>query len=195
MGRNLKSRNRMLAGISFAGAAAMVGAAFAAVPLYEVFCQVTGYGGATQIASNLPSQTLDRTIMIRFNADVDRKLPWVVNPVQDSINVKVGENRLAFYRAKNLSQKPITGTAAFNVTPAKAGLYFSKIDCFCFTEQKLKAGAIVDMPVSFFVDPEIAKDPNLTDVTTITLSYSFFQSEHDVDRTVQIRKAPSYTDG
>lgn len=172
-----RSRNRFVAFISFVAAGGMLGAAFAAVPLYEVFCQVTGYGGTPQTAAAPPSNVLNRQIEIRFNSDVDKALRWRVDPMQDSISVKVGESALAMYRAKNLSPNIITGTAAFNVTPAKAGPYFTKIECFCFTEQKLGAGATVDMPVSFFVDPAIGEDPNLNDVTTITLSYAFFHTE------------------
>jgi cytochrome c oxidase assembly protein subunit 11 len=195
MARDLKTRNRRLAGISFLTSIGMVGAAYAAVPLYEVFCQVTGYGGTTQVSDVVPERVLDRKITIRFNADVDKALPWRFAPAQDRVELKVGEQGLAFYRAKNLSRNTITGTAAFNVTPAKAGLYFNKIACFCFTEQRLEAGREVDMPVTFFVDPAIADDPNLNDVTTITLSYTFFQTEIEPDRTARADKVSANTDG
>jgi cytochrome c oxidase assembly protein subunit 11 len=195
MAANLKIRNLRLALVSFSVAAGMVGAAYAAVPLYEVFCQVTGFGGTTQTAEAAPAVTLDRKITVRFNADVGKALPWRFAPAQDRVELKIGEQALAFYRAKNLSGRTITGTAAFNVTPAKVGQYFNKIACFCFTEQELKAGAEVDMPVTFFIDPAIADDPNLNEVTTITLSYTFFETEPDPDRTVRMVPETRNTDG
>jgi len=195
MAANLKIRNLRLALVSFSVAAGMVGAAYAAVPLYEVFCQVTGFGGTTQTAEAAPAVTLDRKITVRFNADVGKALPWRFAPAQDRVELKIGEQALAFYRAKNLSGRTITGTAAFNVTPAKVGQYFNKIACFCFTEQELKAGAEVDMPVTFFIDPAIADDPNLNEVTTITLSYTFFETEPDPDRTVRTVPETRNTDG
>ena len=195
MAANLKIRNLRLALVSFSVAAGMVGAAYAAVPLYEVFCQVTGFGGTTQTAEAAPAVTLDRKITVRFNADVGKALPWRFAPAQDWVKLKIGEQALAFYRAKNLSGRTITGTAAFNVTPAKVGQYFNKIACFCFTEQELKAGAEVDMPVTFFIDPAIADDPNLNEVTTITLSYTFFETEPDPDRTVRTVPETRNTDG
>ena len=152
----------------------MAGLAYASVPLYRWFCQVTGYGGTTQIATAAPVERHARSVTVRFNADVNSELPWRFQPVERSVKVRLGEERLAFYRAKNLGDRPATGTATFNVTPAKAGPYFAKLDCFCFTEQTLEAGRSVDMPVSFYVDPELAADRNLDDVTTITLSYTFF---------------------
>lgn len=195
MAANLKIRNLRLVLVSFSVAAGMVGAAYAAVPLYEVFCQVTGFGGTTQTAEAAPAVTLDRKITVRFNADVGKALPWRFAPAQDRVELKIGEQVLAFYRAKNLSGRTITGTAAFNVTPAKVGQYFNKIACFCFTEQELKAGAEVDMPVTFFIDPAIADDPNLNEVTTITLSYTFFETEPDPDRTVRTVPETRNTDG
>ena len=195
MARSLAFRNRRLALISFTVAVGMVGASYAAVPLYEIFCRVTGYGGTTQVAETAPEKALERSMTIRFNADVGRKMPWQFEPAQDRIEVKVGEQALAFYRAKNVSGRTITGTATFNVTPSKAGLYFNKVACFCFTEQELADGAEVDMPVTFFVDPEIVNDPNLNDVTTITLSYTFFETEPDPDRSVRKVKTSGNTDG
>lgn len=159
--------------------AGMVGLSFAAVPLYRAFCQVTGFGGTTQIATAAPVQATDRDMTIRFNADVDPALPWRFSPDLRSVEVKVGEQKLAFFKARNLSDKPITGTATFNVVPLKAGAYFSKVACFCFTEQRLEPGEEVEMPVSFFVDPEISSDPNLDEVQTITLSYTFFRSDEE----------------
>jgi cytochrome c oxidase assembly protein subunit 11 len=195
MARNLTYRNWRLALISFTVAAGMVGASFAAVPLYEVFCQVTGYGGTTQVAEAAPGEVLDRKMTVRFNADVGKEMPWRFVPAQDRVDIKVGEQALAFYRAKNISGRTMTGTATFNVTPAKAGQYFNKVECFCFTEQELKAGAEIDMPVTFFIDPDIANDPNLNEVTTITLSYTFFETEPDPERTVRTVTEPGKTDG
>src|SRR5690606_31557032 len=162
-----------LAGIALG----MVMMAYAAVPLYQLFCQVTGFGGTTQVATAASEEVLDREIVVRFNADVNPALPWTFQPEQREARLKVGEQGLAFYRAVNNGTEPVIGTATYNVTPLKAGLYFSKIQCFCFTEQRLEPGESMDMPVTFFVDPSIADDPNLNDVRTITLSYTFFRTQ------------------
>ncbi len=146
------------------------------MPLYDLFCRVTGYGGTTQVAVSAPSEPLDRRITIRFNGDVQSRLPWAFEPRQVEMSVRIGESALAFYGARNLSDQPRAGTATFNVTPQKAGIYFNKIDCFCFTEQLLRAGETADMPVTFYVDPAIVDDPGMRDVTTITLSYMFFDA-------------------
>lgn len=155
----------------------MGGLAYASVPLYKLFCQVTGYGGTTQVAFQPSSKAIKRDIKIRFDANTNPALDWWFKPTQQSINLAVGENALAFYKAKNRGDQSIVGTATFNVTPEKAGLYFNKVECFCFTEQVLAPQEEVDMPVSFFIDPDIANDPNLDDVTTITLSYTFFRAK------------------
>jgi cytochrome c oxidase assembly protein subunit 11 len=152
----------------------MIGLSFAAVPLYRIFCQVTGYGGTTRAAVAVPDVISDRTIKVRFNADISPDLPWRFRPEQHVVELHLGEQGLAFYRAKNLGSRAITGTATFNVTPPAAGQYFNKIDCFCFTEQRLEAGEEVDMGVTFFVDPAIAEDPDLAKLPDITLSYTFF---------------------
>lgn len=173
MNSDLRVRNRRILVATLGVVVAMIGLSYAAVPLYDLFCRVTGYGGTTQIAA-APSETMrDRVMKIRFDASANG-IPWNFQPVQREIAIRVGENAIAFYRAENLSAKPVTGTASFNVTPLKAGLYFDKIDCFCFSEQRLEPGQVMDMPVSFYVDPAIADDPNLDDVKTITLSYTFF---------------------
>lgn len=156
--------------------AGAVGLAFASVPLYRLFCQVTGYGGTTQVATEAPAEVGTRRITVRFNADVHRDLPWAFAAAQREMTLAVGETGLAFYRATNRAGGAITGMATFNVTPQKAGIYFDKLACFCFSEQTLAAGATVEMPVSFFVDPAIVDDPNLADVSTITLSYTFFRA-------------------
>jgi cytochrome c oxidase assembly protein subunit 11 len=155
---------------------AMGALVYYAVPLYRLFCQVTGYGGTVQRAAAAPGASGTRTFTVRFNADVNRDLPWSFRPVSREITVRVGEEKLAHYRARNRAAKPVTGTATFNVTPQKAGMYFVKVACFCFTKQRLEAGRSVDMPVSFYVDPAILKDPNLRDVRTITLSYTFYRA-------------------
>ncbi len=155
----------------------MVGLSFASVPLYRLFCQVTGYGGTTQVAVAAPAAVGERVITVRFNADLARDMPWRFRPAQGEIRLRVGEVGLAFYNATNPTAKAVTGTATYNVTPQKVGPYFNKIACFCFDEQTLEAGASARMPVSFFIDPEISQDPNLDDVTTVTLSYTFFETE------------------
>lgn len=155
----------------------MVGVSFAAVPLYDLFCRVTGFGGTTQTAEALPGVVLDRKVTINFNADTDRAMPWDFKPEQRSIEVKLGQKGLTAYHAKNTSSAPVTGTAVYNVTPLKAGKYFHKIQCFCFGEQTLKPGEDVDMPVMFFVDPKMNEDPAMEDVKTITLSYTFYKAE------------------
>jgi cytochrome c oxidase assembly protein subunit 11 len=154
----------------------MVGLSFAAVPLYRIFCQVTGYGGTTQRA-DAPSDTVtDREITVRFDATMSSELNWSFQPVERRVTLKIGENRLAFYKAENLSDQKLTGTATFNVTPEIAGIYFSKIDCFCFTEQTLMPHQKVDMPVSFYIDPAILDDPDASRLEEITLSYTFFRA-------------------
>jgi cytochrome c oxidase assembly protein subunit 11 len=172
--------NRRVAFAMVGVVAVMVGMAYAAVPLYRIFCQVTGYGGTTGQAASAPTQIGDRVITVRFDANTaGTDMPWRFEPVVPSMSVRVGEEHLAFYRARNPSQIAITGTATFNVTPHLAGAYFRKIACFCFSEQRLEAGESVDMPVSFFVDPDIVNDPNLRELKTITLSYTFFKSKKE----------------
>ncbi len=153
----------------------MLGLTAAAVPLYQLFCQVTGYGGTTQRADAAAAEVLDRTIKVRFNADIAGDLPWRFAPEQREMEVRLGEQNLAFYRAANRSDRAIVGSATFNVTPFKAGAYFSKIACFCFEEQTLAAGEAVEMPVSFYVDPAILEDPDTRGLEAITLSYTFFK--------------------
>jgi cytochrome c oxidase assembly protein subunit 11 len=160
--------------------AGMVMLAYASVPLYRLFCQVTGYGGTTRVANAPPADgVIERAVTVRFDANVNRELAWSFEPAQASLTVKLGEQGLAFYRATNLSARPLVGTATFNVMPDKAGRYFNKIQCFCFTEQRLEPGESVDMPVLFFIDPEMAKDRHAGSVKTITLSYTFFPAVDD----------------
>lgn len=157
----------------------MTGLAYAAVPLYDMFCRVTGYGGTTQRADAGADRVLDKTITIRFDASISPKLDWTFKPAQSSMKVRIGESALAIYEASNSTGEALTGTATYNVTPAIAGYYFRKVDCFCFTEQRLKAGERTDMPVSFFVDPEIMDDPEAREIDEITLSYTFFPKKQD----------------
>ena len=154
--------------------AGMVGMSFAAVPLYAMFCQVTGYGGTTQRADAAPEATLDRTITVRFDANVGNGLGWSFRPAAREVRVKLGEIGEVAYLAENRTRGVTTGSAVFNVAPGEAGVYFNKIACFCFTEQTLAAGERVEMPVTFFVDPAIADDPDLAGINTITLSYTFY---------------------
>lgn len=152
----------------------MLALTFASSALFRMFCEKTGHGGTTQIATTLPTRIEDRIITIRFNADIQPQLPWEFKPLQTQVNVKAGEVGLAFYHGKNLSPFPTVGMATYNVTPHKAGIYFHKVACFCFLEQHLEGGQETDFPVQFFIDPDIVKDPNMNDVDTITLSYTFF---------------------
>lgn len=154
----------------------MVGLSFASVPLYRMICQVTGWGGTTQmVAENKSAQIFDREITVRFHTDVARGMPWEFKPDLRSVKVRVGQDGLISFMAKNLAGTPVTGTAVYNVTPLKVAKYFYKTQCFCFGEQTLTPGQTQHMPVTFFVDPEIMKDPDMDDIKTITLSYSFFQ--------------------
>ncbi|MGF1456344.1 MAG: cytochrome c oxidase assembly protein [Alphaproteobacteria bacterium] len=155
-------------------AGAMIGVAYAAVPLYDAFCRVTGFGGTTQVAAVTSEAVLKRTMTVRFDANTARGLPWTFKPLQTSSTGRIGENMLAFYEVTNTSDKAVTGTATYNVTPQKAGLYFAKVDCFCFEEQTLEPGQTLRMAVSYFVDPALDEDPTQDDVKTITLSYTFF---------------------
>ena len=182
------SRHRRLALVLVAGVAAMIGLTYASVPFYRLFCQVTGFGGYTQRADHAPSAALERMVTVRFNADVNVGLPWLFAPLQREVRVHVGETAMAYFRAQNMASRRVTGQATFNVTPDKAGLYFTKIQCFCFNEQALDPGQSVDMPVTFFVDPKLASDPKMADVQTITLSYTFFRAVDDGAQTSQLAK-------
>lgn len=171
------AKNRRVALISAAVVVGMVGLAYASVPLYRLFCQVTGFGGTTQRAEAAPAQTVDRTMTILFDANTAGSLPWTFEPMQRALQVKVGAENFAYYRATNNSDHAITGSAVFNVTPDTSGAYFNKIECFCFTQQTLKPGQTVEMPVSFFIDPAIVEDHGLDKIDTITLSYTFYPAD------------------
>jgi cytochrome c oxidase assembly protein subunit 11 len=165
--------------------AGMTGLAYASVPLYRIFCQVTGFEGTPQRASVGPTEISDRVVRVTFNADVSAGLHWKFQPAQRSLELKVGETKLAYYVAENMESKPVTGRAVFNVSPDLFGQYFTKIECFCFTEQTLQPGQRVEMPVSFFIDPAVLKDPQLRNLNDITLSYTFFRAEDDGKATEQ----------
>lgn len=173
------------------------GLSYASVPLYKVFCQVTGFGGTTQRVNDLQKKIITplangKLIKVDFTANVHSTMPWKFKPSQQSIKVVPGETALAFYTVTNPTDKPITGVATYNVFPPKSGLYFNKIQCFCFEEQRLGPHEEVDMPVFFFLDPDLIDDPAMNNVTNITLSYTFFKTDSDegvVENAVQINGA------
>lgn len=162
----------------------MLALAYASVPLYEMFCRVTGFGGTPIVAQAGDRPVLERTIKVRFDSNVDPNLPWRFQPLEREVKVQLGEEKLVFYRATNVSQRPIVGTATYNVTPEPAGPWFNKVQCFCFTEQLLQPGQSVDMPVLFFVDPDMDKDRRYDNVRTITLSYTFFEAKTERAKTL-----------
>jgi cytochrome c oxidase assembly protein subunit 11 len=168
-------RNRNVAVVLFLVAAGMVGAAYAAVPIYKIFCQITGYGGTTQVATDNPKGVIAREMTTRFDSNIDGGLAWQVTAAHP-VTSQIGQVETVVYTARNLSNRTITGTAVFNVTPERAGVYFNKIECFCFTEQTLKPGETVQMPVTFFVDPDIDENAELKTIHDITLSYTFYAS-------------------
>jgi len=168
-----KRRNGVVAAMGLGMVIGMVGMAYASVPLYRIFCQVTGYGGTTQRAQTAGIKILDQTIRVRFDANT-AGVDWNFRPKQREVELKIGETMQVAYIAHNNSAKTSTGTATFNVTPQAAGAYFNKIDCFCFTEQTLRPDETVDMPIVFFIDPDIVESEELKDISTITLSYTFF---------------------
>ena len=167
----------------------MTGLAFASVPLYRAFCAATGYGGTPNITSAAGPGATQRPITVRFNANTNPNLPWRFRPEQTTVTLPLGEEQVAFYAARNLSEVAITGVATYNVTPEKVGKYFHKTVCFCFNEQTLTPGQDMQFPLSFWVDPAIATDPNTADVATITLSYTFFRAADDAARTAAVAKA------
>ena len=173
---NLKAQNKkVIFLITFVGML-MLSLSYAAVPLYDIFCRVTGFGGTTQIASSAPGSSGHPNINIRFESNITDSLNWDFYSKTKTVKIPMGEEKTIYYFAKNLSDKPIVGTATFNVTPAKAGQYFMKIDCFCFVEQLLNPGESMNMPVTFFIDPDLYKDENVQEVNEITLSYTFMKS-------------------
>jgi len=184
-------RHRVVAISCAAFVLTMVGAAYAAVPLYQMFCQVTGFGGATTRAETAPTTTLDRVVEVRFDANVAPGVPWSFEPEVPSMQVRIGETKLAYYKVHNRGKEAVTASATYNVTPAQSGYYFAKMQCFCFTDQTLQPGETLDMPVVFFVDPALADDPEMAGLKTITLSYTFFAKATPVAATTAASaKAP-----
>ena len=174
--------NRTVALVCLSFFGAMLGMAYAAVPLYDLFCRVTGYGGTTQRVTQYSDTVLDREIKVRFDANVAGGLPWDFKPVTRDVTMKIGETTQVSYEAKNVFSAPTSGRASFNVTPQLAGAYFMKVECFCFTDNELAPGETMDMPVVFYVDPAIVDVPELKDISTITLSYTFFPIDRDGSR-------------
>jgi cytochrome c oxidase assembly protein subunit 11 len=172
----LEGKNRTVA--QAVGVVLFMGSlAWASVPFYDWFCRVTGFGGATGVADAPPDTILDRTVTVRFDGSLERGMPWTFKPVERTMEIRLGEVGLAFYEAHNPTDRPIAGTASYNVAPYAAGGYFTKIDCFCFEMQVLQPGETVLMPVTFYVDPAIVDDAEAGGLTNITLSYTFHQSE------------------
>ena len=184
-----KTANRVL-GITVAAiVAGMVGMSFAAIPLYRAFCQATGYGGTPKIGVAAAPGGDGRTIRVRFNADTNPGLPWAFAPDETEVTVPLGEDRLASYHAHNRANRTVTGVALYNVTPEKAAKYFHKTACFCFNEQTLGPHKDASFPLSFWVDPEISRDPNTADIQVITLSYVFYTALDDAAKSGALAKA------
>lgn len=183
-----RDKNARLAWTMVAIVGGMLGLAYAAVPLYQAFCKATGFAGtplvAKEGAQGADRPVIARTVEVRFDSNTDANLPWRFQPVERSVKVHLGEEKLAFFRATNLSQRPIVGTATYNVTPEWTAGWFNKIQCFCFTEQLLQPGQSVDMPVLFFVDADMNKDRRYDDVRTITLSYTFYEAKTERAKTL-----------
>jgi cytochrome c oxidase assembly protein subunit 11 len=181
--------NRLIA-VAFATVAAgMVGISFAAVPLYRLFCQATGYGGTPKTGLAAAPGGDGHTIRVRFNADTNPALPWEFAPDTNEVKLPLGEEQVAFYHARNKASGPVSGMALYNVTPEKAAKYFHKTACFCFNQQTLEGGQSMEFPVSFWVDPRIAKDPGTADIRVVTLSYTFFRSIDDAAKSGALAKA------
>lgn len=178
-GDRTRSANRRLAAVCIAFFVGMIGMAYAAVPLYDLFCRVTGYGGTTQRVAQYSQTVLDQTINVRFDANTAGGLPWEFRPVTREVELKIGETTQVSYEARNVFSSPTTGRASFNVTPLFAGAYFMKMECFCFTDTQLAPGESMDMPVVFYIDPAIVDVPEMKNIHTITLSYTFFPIDKD----------------
>lgn len=181
--------NRLIAAAFCAVACGMVGLSFAAIPLYRMFCAATGYGGTPRIGAATAPGGNGQAIRVRFNADVNPGLPWTFTPDQLEVAVALGEDQLASYTARNKARSPVTGVALYNVTPEKAAKYFHKTACFCFNQQTLEGGQSMEFPLSFWIDPAIAADPNTQDVRVITLSYTFFHSLNDANKSGALAKS------
>ena len=190
-----KQRNTMMAFGLVGVIVGMAGLSFASVPLYRLFCETTGYGGTPKIGPAASPGVSTRMITIRFNADVNGAMPWKFEPLQSQLKVALGEEQPAFYSATNEAGTAVVGVSTYNVTPEKAARYFHKTQCFCFTQQTIAAGATAQFPLSFWVDPALADDPNTADVTNITLSYTFFRSLDDAAKTGTLANAGPHIGG
>ena len=179
-----RDRNARLAWTMVAVVGGMLALSYAAVPLYEAFCKATGFAGTPLVAKEGERPVINRAVEVRFDSNTDANLPWRFQPVERSVKVRLGEEKLVFFRATNLSQRPIVGTATYNVTPEWTAGWFNKIQCFCFNEQLLQPGQSVDMPVLFFVDADMNKDRRYDDVHTITLSYTFYEAKTERAKTL-----------
>ncbi|MBA4788335.1 MAG: cytochrome c oxidase assembly protein [Rhizobiales bacterium] len=168
----------------------MIGVAYAAVPLYAMFCSLTGFGGAPRVSTAQPEGRSERTITVRFDANVAPGLPWVFKPEQPSVTIKVGETKLVYFRAENTFNTTTTGQATYNVTPGNSGFYFVKMQCFCFTEQALKPGETLDMPVVFYIDPAVEQDEEMSSLKTVTLSYTFFPAKVPAPKAASAGQGP-----
>ena len=178
----LARRNRRMLGGTMAVVFGMVGLSFAAVPLYDLFCKMTGFGGTPMIGLAAPAMPGEAQVTVRFNAATQPNLPWRFAAQQGSVRLRVGEEAMAFYTAENTAETPVTGVSTYNVTPEVVGRYFHKVACFCFEEQTLAPGQRIDMPLAFWVDPRLAQDPQTRDIRTITISYTFHRSLADAER-------------
>ena len=187
-------RNARLAWSLVALLGGMLALSYASVPLYQAFCKATGFGGTPKIAAEGERPVLGRTVEVRFDTNVDPNLSWRFEPVEREVKVHLGEEKLVYFRATNLASRPVVGTAIYNVTPEAAGRWFDKIQCFCFTEQLLRPGQSADMPVVFFVDPEMDGDRRYDNVRTITLSYTFYEAKTERAKTL-LGSAPANGNG
>lgn len=175
--RPLAARHKLVAASCLLFTATMIGVAYAAVPLYAMFCSLTGFGGAPRVSAEGPQSLSDREITVRFDANIAPGLPWAFKPEQASVKVKVGETKMVYFRAENQMNMPTYGQATYNVTPGNGGFYFVKMQCFCFNEQVLQPGEKLDMPVVFYIDPAIEQDSDMNSLKTVTLSYTFFPAK------------------
>jgi cytochrome c oxidase assembly protein subunit 11 len=182
-------RNAIVGWVVAAVIVGMVGMSFAAVPLYRLFCAATGFGGTPSIGLAAAPGSSGQSIRVRFNADTNPELPWSFAPDQVEVSLNLGDEQIAFYHAANLSGRPVTGMALYNVTPEKVGKYFHKTACFCFNKQTLAANQSMEFPVSFWIDPAIRTDPNTADVKVVTLSYTFYRSWEDAEKSGALAKA------
>lgn len=190
-----KNSNKKTRLILVGVALGMLGLGFASKPLYDTFCRVTGYGGTPKVAESNESEILDRLVTVNFDSNVAPDLPWEFTPEQREMTINVGQSGLAFYKVKNLSDEPIVGTATFNVTPMKSAPYFIKTECFCFTEQLIKPGESMTMPVLFHVDSQIDEEERLKDIKDITLSYTFFRVKNPQTSLTEARASEDKVSG